>query len=82
MIRRLRPLFFALAGGLAFAGALAQPAVRLTPEVVAGGLQNPWGLAFIGDGRLLVTERPGRLRVVEADGRLSDSLLYERKTLG
>ncbi|MBN9371036.1 PQQ-dependent sugar dehydrogenase [Hydrogenophaga sp. YM1] len=74
MIRRLRPLFFALAGGLAFAGALAQPAVRLTPEVVAGGLQNPWGLAFIGDGRLLVTERPGRLRVVEADGRLSPPL--------
>jgi aldose sugar dehydrogenase len=74
MIRRLRPLFITLAAGLAAAGALAQPAGRLVPEVVAGGLQNPWGLAFIGDGRLLVTERPGRMRVVEADGRLGPAL--------
>lgn len=76
MIRRLRPLFITLAAGLAAAaaGALAQPAGRLTPEVVASGLQNPWGLAFIGDGRLLVTERPGRMRVVDADGRLGPAL--------
>ena len=39
-------------------------------ELVAKGLQNPWGLAFIGDGRMLVTERPGRLRVVQADGQI------------
>lgn len=77
MIRRLHPLLMALAAGLAALGAQAQtppPATRLTPEVVAGGLQNPWGLAFIGDGRLLVTERPGRLRVVEADGRIGPPL--------
>lgn len=74
MIRRLRPLFIALAAGLVATGAMAQPAGRLAPEVVASGLQNPWGLAFIGDGRLLVTERPGRMRVVEADGRLGPAL--------
>ena len=36
---------------------------------VAEGLEHPWGLAFLPDGRMLVTERPGRLRIV-ADGRL------------
>ena len=39
-------------------------------ELVAKGLQNPWGLAFIGEGRMLVTERPGRLRVVQPDGQI------------
>src|SRR5438128_870104 len=34
-------------------------------ETVAKGLETPWGLAFLSDGRLLVTERPGRLRIVD-----------------
>jgi glucose/arabinose dehydrogenase len=37
-------------------------------EVVAKGLEHPWAVAFIGDGQMLVTERPGRLRVVAANG--------------
>ena len=37
---------------------------------VTRGLEHPWGLAFLPDGRRLVTERPGRLRLIAADGAL------------
>lgn len=47
---------------------------RFTLTAASEELENPWGLAFLADGRLLVTERPGRLRIVEADGRLSKPL--------
>ncbi|MBI2360957.1 MAG: PQQ-dependent sugar dehydrogenase [Deltaproteobacteria bacterium] len=43
-------------------------------ETFAKGLEHPWGLAFLPDGGMLVTERPGRLRRVERDGRLSGPL--------
>ncbi len=43
-------------------------------ETVAEGLVHPWALAFLPDGRLLVTERPGRLRIVSMDGTLSEPL--------
>lgn len=47
---------------------------KLRTEVVADGLENPWAVAFINDGRMLVTERPGRMRVVEADGKVGPPL--------
>ncbi len=60
----------------AFAGQTDAPArtSRVAFEVVqiAEGLQNPWGVAFLPGGKMLVTERPGRLRVVTADGQLSE----------
>ena len=40
-------------------------AVRYRVETVATGLEIPWAMAFAPDGRLFVTERPGRLRVIE-----------------
>jgi glucose/arabinose dehydrogenase len=43
-------------------------------ETVARGLEHPWALEFLPDGRILVTERPGRLRIVARDGRLSKAL--------
>jgi len=46
----------------------AEPGIRV--ETFASGLENPWGLAFLPDGRMLVTERPGRLRIVARDGKL------------
>src|SRR5262245_16754773 len=43
-------------------------------ETFAKGLVHPWGMAFLPGGRLLVTERPGRLRLIDKDGKLSAPL--------
>jgi aldose sugar dehydrogenase len=44
----------------------------LSVGTVAKGLEHPWSLAFLPDGRMLVTERPGRLRIMTSDGRVSE----------
>lgn len=64
MKKLLLTALFAIALPAAPAGA------QVTAETVARGLEHPWALAFIGDGNMLVTERPGRLRVVRPDGSI------------
>ena len=44
---------------------------NLSVETVARGLANPWALAFLPDGKMLVTEKPGRMRIVTRDGKVS-----------
>ncbi len=46
----------------------------ITVEPVAQGLENPWSLAFLPDGRMLVSERPGRLRIVSSSGAVGAPL--------
>ena len=59
----------------AFAGQTRAPerksGVSFSVVTAASGLVNPWGMTILPDGRMLVTERPGRLRVVGTDGTLS-----------
>jgi glucose/arabinose dehydrogenase len=65
-----------LAAVIPAAGAQVFPssAGNLTVETVAGGLVHPWSLAFLSDGRMLVTERPGRMRLVSRGGKLSQPI--------
>jgi aldose sugar dehydrogenase len=57
----------------AFAGQHRVPEEKLNVAfnvvTVTEGLVNPWGLTWLPDGRMLVTEKPGRLRIVSADGK-------------
>ena len=61
----------------AFAGQTRAPALpdtAITVEVFAEGLDSPWGIADLGNGQFLVTEKPGALRVINADGSISGPL--------
>ena len=71
--RPLAPILLAQAATLLIAASFlcaSAAAQGVRPETLASGLQNPWAVAFLPNGKFLVTERAGRLRVVEADGKL------------
>ena len=64
------PLLFLMAApGLAEqTNAPEAPKTAIKLETVAKGFENPWALEFLPDGRMIVTEKPGRLRIVAKDG--------------
>ena len=83
MRRRLRVRLvsncFGVLASVATAGPLAaqtfpSSAGPLKIETVVRGLERPWSLAFLPDGRMLVTERPGRMRIATRGGGLSPPL--------
>lgn len=78
-------VFLALAATIAVARpetGIAQDSPRLLDtesgpidvEIFAGGLEHPWGAALLPDGDMLVTERPGRLRLVSDEGAVSEPI--------
>ncbi|MFN4040642.1 MAG: PQQ-dependent sugar dehydrogenase [Brevundimonas sp.] len=62
----------------AFEGQTRAPGVTtqqaMSHSVVAEGLEHPWGLALLPDGRWLVTEKPGRLRIITAEGNIGEPI--------
>ncbi len=78
---QLSALFIAFGMAIAPLSAIAEitdapkaAKASLKVETVASGLVNPWGLQFLPDGRMLVTEKPGRMRIVTRDGKKSSPL--------
>ena len=76
---RAIPFFLSLTLACAVAPAIARAAqeapsapARVTP--VVGGLDHPWSMAFLPDGGILITERPGNLRLLRTPGGLSKPL--------
>src|SRR6478672_1441869 len=70
-----------LAGTLVAGGGASAPAQvfhssagDVVVQTAASGLDHPWAIAFLPDRRMLVTERPGRMRIVGKDGTLSPAL--------
>ena len=67
-------LTFLSPAGMSEVRTLSTEAGLIKVEAVATGLSHPWGLAFLPDGRMLVTERRGTLRIVSKDGAISQPL--------
>jgi aldose sugar dehydrogenase len=72
-----------IVAGLAYAITLASAAnaesfrtekADIAVETVAKGLSHPWAIDFLPDGRMIVTERAGRLRIIDKTGKLGDPI--------
>jgi glucose/arabinose dehydrogenase len=78
---RLVPVFAVAVAAIAGPAAGAQTDApkpeqpsRVKAETFAAGLSHPWGMQFLPDGRILVTEKPGRLRIVGKDGKAGPAI--------
>lgn len=70
MSRRAAAAIATIAVALAAPAGASAAARDMRVSTVARGLEIPWELAFLPDGRALVTERPGRIRILTRAGRL------------
>ena len=70
----LTATFLIVTGTRGDSASFASSAGKLEVETIATGLVYPWGLAFLPDGRMIVTEKPGRIRLVTPEGQLSPPL--------
>ena len=73
-LRFAATLLVASAAATTATTATTAAAADLKPVTVARGLVYPWAIAFLPDGRMLVTEKPGRMRIVDTHGRVSPPL--------
>ena len=70
MMRNGFVLLFSLFPALLAAELVPDSSPSFGYEIVTAGLEHPWSVAFLPDGRMLVTERAGRLRLISAAGKL------------
>ena len=74
LIGKAQAAIFLIAFGTAGTSLAQTPPPEVSLVSVATGLSNPWALAFLPDGQFLVTERPGRMRLVSASGQVGPAL--------
>jgi glucose/arabinose dehydrogenase len=77
IIQSLIALFLSILAGAGLAWSQGRVETEKTPITVteiAAGLNHPWAIAFLPDGRMLVTERPGTMRIIGSDGAIGPAL--------
>lgn len=74
LIAGLAGAVFAISPALSQTTTFKSDSGSIQVETIAKGLSNPWALAFLPDGRMLITERTGQLRLLNRDGKLSPPL--------